>query len=225
MISKLIITVLLGFSLYRKGNEMRQSLKSAKFFFIIVMSTAAMLVPLSTYARDLEVTPFIGQMASSDLISTQDGLDLAVNNATNYGLAIAWQDSPKGQGQILFNTVNHDFISKADLQEHSFDVTYLHFSGVAQFKQRYYVTTVSLGVGGTYFDTENKEEIYPSLTIAFGTRYELSRTFAIVTELRGYASYIEEDNQLFCEGATCHALLEKSMWLEGSISVGFAVKF
>ena len=205
---------------------MRKSLKPANFFFSIVMSAVVLLVTLTTHARDLEITPYIGQMSSSDLISNQDnGIDLAVDGANNYGLAIAWQDSPKGQGQILFNTVRHNFISTSDLQEHSFDVTYLHFSGVAQFKQRYYVTTVSLGVGGTYFDTDNKEEIYPSLTVAFGTRYELSKTFAIVTELRGYASYIEEDNQLFCEGTTCHALLEKSMWLEGSISVGFAVKF
>ena len=205
---------------------MRKSLKTANFFFSIVMSAVVLLVTLTTHARDLEITPFIGQMSSSDLMSNQDnGIDLAVDGANNYGLAIAWQDSPKGQGQILFNTVRHNFISTSDLQDHSFDVTSLHFSGVAQFKQRYYVTTVSLGVGGTYFDTDNKEEIYPSLTVAFGTRYELSKTFAIVTELRGYASYIEEDNQLFCEGTTCHALLEKSMWLEGSISVGFAVKF
>lgn len=205
---------------------MRKSLKLANILFSIVISATALLLTLATHARDLEITPFIGQMSSSDLSNNQDdGTDLIINGANNYGLAIAWQESPKGQGQILFNTVSHDFISTSDLQEHSFDVTYLHFSGVAQFKQRYYVTTVSLGLGGTYFNTDNKEEIYPSLTIAFGTRYELSKTFAIVTELRGYASYIEEDNQLFCEGTTCHALLDNSMWLEGSISVGFAVKF
>jgi hypothetical protein len=204
---------------------MRKRLKPANYIFAILINAAVMLVPFTTYARDLEVTPFIGQMFSSDLVSSQDGIDLVVSDASNYGLAIAWQDSPKGQGQILLNTVSHDFVSTTDLKEHSFNVTYLHFSGVAQFRQQKYVTTVSLGVGGTYFDTENKEDIYPSLTLAFGTRYELSKSFAIVTELRGYASYIEEDNQLFCEGTTCHALLENTLWLEGSISVGFAVKF
>jgi hypothetical protein len=204
---------------------MRKPLKAANFIFSIVIYTVALLLPSITYARDIEITPFIGQMFSSDLVTSQDDIDLAVNDATNYGLALAWQDSSKGQGQILLNAVSHNFISTTDLQEHSFDVTYLHFSGVAQFKQQNYVTTVSLGIGGTYFDTDNKEDIYPSLTIAFGTRYELSKTFALVTELRGYVSYIEEDNQLFCEGTTCHALLENSMWLEGSISVGFAVKF
>lgn len=96
---------------------------------------------------------------------------------------------------------------------------------VAQFRQRNYVTTVSLGLGGAYFQTDNKDEAYPSLTIAFGTRYELSKNFAIVTELRGYASYIEDDNQLFCQETSCHALLEESMWLEGTVSVGFAFSF
>jgi hypothetical protein len=204
---------------------MRKRLKPANYIFAILINATVTLVPFTTYARDLEVTPFIGQMFSSDIVSSQDGIDLVVSDASNYGLAIAWQDSPKGQGQILLNTVSHDFVSTTDLKEHSFNVTYLHFSGVAQFRQQKYVTTVSLGVGGTYFDTENKEDIYPSLTLAFGTRYELSKSFAIVTELRGYASYIEEDNQLFCEGTTCHALLENTLWLEGSIFVGFAVKF
>ncbi|MBA6230632.1 MULTISPECIES: hypothetical protein [unclassified Colwellia] len=204
---------------------MRTLLMSVNFNYIIFINTALLLLPFSSDARDIEITPFIGQMFSSDLVTSQGSIDLAVNDATNYGLAIAWQDSPKGQGQILLNTVSHNFISTTDLQVHSFDVTYLHFSGVAQFKQQSYVSTVSLGIGGTFFETDNKDKIYPSVTVALGTRYELSSNFAIVTELRGYASYIEEDNQLFCQGTTCHALLENSMWLEGSISVGFAVKF
>jgi hypothetical protein len=201
------------------------SLKSANFISILLINAAVLLLPFSTSARDIEITPYIGQMFSSDLVNSENSENLIVDDASNYGLAIAWQDSPNGQGQILFNTVRHDFISSADLLEHSFDVTYLHFSGVTQLKQQNYVTTVSLGFGGTHFKTDDKDEIYPSLTIAFGTRYELSKSFAIVTELRGYASYIADDNQLFCQGTTCHALLEDGIWLEGTVSVGFAFKF
>lgn len=204
---------------------MQTSLKPASFICCIVISALTLLLPFSTYAGGVEITPYVGQMISSDLISSQDGSDLAVDGASNYGLAIAWKDSPNGQGQILFNTVSHDFISSSDLQEHSFDVSYLHFSGITQLKRQNYVTTVSLGIGGTYIETDNKDEIYPSLTFALGTRHELSKSFAIITELRAYASYIEDDNQLFCQGTTCHALIEDSLWLEGSFSVGFAFKF
>jgi len=204
---------------------MLRFIKLANFICAIFISNIALLLSSSAHASDIEITPFIGQIFSSELVSSVDALDIAVDDASHYGLAIAWQDSRNGQGQILINTASHDFISSKDLQKHSFDVTYAHFSGVAQFRQRNYVTTVSLGLGGAYFQTDNKDQAYPSLTIAFGTRYELSKNFAIVTELRGYASYIEDDNQLFCEGASCHALFEESMWLEGTISVGFAFKF
>jgi len=204
---------------------MRTSLKSAIITGTLVVSAATLLLPFSTFARDIEITSYIGQVSTSDLVSSQDSSDLVVDDASSYGFAIAWQDSPSGQGQVLFNTASHNFISSSDLQEHSFDVTHLHFNGVTQLKRQNYVTTVSLGLGGTHFKTDNKDEIYPSITMAFGTRYELSQSFAIVTELRGYASYIDDDNQLFCEGTTCHALLEDSLWIEGSISVGFAFKF
>jgi hypothetical protein len=204
---------------------MPRLIKLVLFICAIVISNVALLLSSSAHADDIEITPYIGQAFSADLVNPLNATDVTVDDSAHYGLAIAWQDSPNGQGQILINTASHDFISSSDLQEHSFDVTYAHFSGVAQFRQRNYVTTVSFGLGGAYFQTDNKDEIYPSLTIAFGTRYELSKNFAIVTELRGYASYIEEDNQLFCQGTTCHALLAESMWLEGNISVGFAFKF
>ncbi|MBA6337002.1 MULTISPECIES: hypothetical protein [unclassified Colwellia] len=204
---------------------MRTSLKSANLICILLINSVLLLLPFTSHARDIEITPFIGQMFSADLINSQNGTDLVVTDDKNYGLAIAWQDSPNGQGQILLNTVSHDFISSSDQQEHSFDITYLHFSGVTQLKQQNYVTTISLGIGATYFETDSKDEIYPSLTMAFGTRYELSKNIALVTELRGYASYIEEDNQLFCQETICHALLEDGLWLDGSISVGLAIKF
>jgi hypothetical protein len=204
---------------------MRTSLTTANLICIILINSVLLLLPFTSHARDIEITPFIGKMFSADLINSQNGTDLVVTDDKNYGLAIAWQDSPNGQGQILLNTVSHDFISSSDLQEHSFDITYLHFSGVTQLKQQNYVTTISLGIGATYFETDSKDEIYPSLTMAFGTRYELSKNIALVTELRGYASYIEEDNQLFCQETICHALLEDGLWLDGSISVGLAIKF
>jgi hypothetical protein len=204
---------------------MRTLLTTANLICIILINSVLLLLPFTSHARDIEITPFIGKMFSADLINSQNGTDLVVTDDKNYGLAIAWQDSPNGQGQILLNTVSHDFVSSSDLQEHSFDITYLHFSGVTQLKQQNYVTTISLGIGATYFETDSKDEIYPSLTMAFGTRYELSKNVALVTELRGYASYIEEDNQLFCQESICHALLEDGLWLDGSISVGLAIKF
>ncbi|MFT4724192.1 MAG: hypothetical protein ACI9YP_000589, partial [Colwellia sp.] len=95
---------------------MRTLLTTANLICIILINSVLLLLPFTSHARDIEITPFIGKMFSADLINSQNGTDLVVTDDKNYGLAIAWQDSPNGQGQILLNTVSHDFISSSDLQ-------------------------------------------------------------------------------------------------------------
>ncbi|GAA6203543.1 MULTISPECIES: hypothetical protein [Thalassotalea] len=193
-------------------------LKQALALYLSVFS-------LSAVATEFEVSAFLGQMYSSDLtgISTEDAL--SVDAGGNVGVAVAWQDSPNGQGQIMLNVVSHDFKSEATEQNYSLDIMYAHFNGVAQFRQQSYVTTVSLGLGGAYFDSNISEELYPSATLAFGTRYEFSETVAMITELRGYATLVDADDNMFCENDICHAQFENSLWMESNISIGLAIKF
>ena len=164
-------------------------------------------------------------MFSSDLTGADSGDDIPVTDDLHIGLAIAWQDTPNGQGQILINTVSHDYRSDLDNETYSLDIYYAHFSGVAQFRQQNYVTTVSLGAGGAYFDTDVGEELYPSLTAAIGTRYELSENVALVTELRAYATLTDDDDNVFCYQDTCGAAFDGAVWMDTAISVGVAYKF
>jgi len=180
---------------------------------------------LTASSADWEITPFVGKIFSSDITNYDGESSLSLNDSANYGIAVAWQDSPNGQGQILINHASHDFDSALDTQNYSLDVVYAHFNGIAQFRQQGYVTTVSLGLGGAYFDTDFGEELYPSLTIAFGTRYEFSDNLAFVTEVRGYASVVEEDNDLFCDNDICVAQIDDALWIETTISVGLAYRF
>ncbi|WP_206483509.1 hypothetical protein [Thalassotalea sp. G2M2-11] len=179
----------------------------------------------SASAVEFEIQPFIGQMYSPDLQGSTSQTDLSVDNAMNYGIALSWQDSPNGLGQVMLNAVNHEFTSELDNKEYSLDILYAHFNGVALFRQQNYTTTVSLGLGGAYFDSDMSQELYPSATIAIGTRYEFSNNLALVTELRGYASIIDNDDNMFCQGETCHATFDDSLWSETNISIGFAYKF
>jgi hypothetical protein len=176
-------------------------------------------------AEEYEVTTFVGKMYSSDVIGV-DGTDINVDEGNNFGVAFAWQDSPNGQGQVMLNYVSHDFFSPLAQSNDSLDILYAHFNGVAMFRQAQYVTTMSLGLGGAYFDADNgSEELYPSASIAFGTRYEFSATMALVTELRAYATLIDEDDQLFCRNDNCTANFDDSLWIDSTISIGLAIKF
>ncbi len=192
-----------------------------------IFSALILILSLPSSAKDIEITVFAGQMYSSDLVEADNETELSVDNGNNFGLAFAWQDTPNGQGQILLNFVSHDFSSASEAGniEQSIDIIYAHFNGIAQFRQQGYVTTISLGLGGAYFDTDGGEELYPSITASLGTRYEFSESLALVTEIRGYGSLIDENDNLFCKDDICTANFDDSLWLETSISVGIAYKF
>jgi len=198
---------------------------SSKKLVGILVSVLLFTSSFTAWSADWEITPFVGKMFSTDITNADGESSLSLNDSANYGIALAWQDSPNGQGQILFNYASHDFDSALDNQNYSLDVLYAHFNGVAQFRQHGYVTTVSLGLGGAYFDTDFGEELYPSLTVAFGTRYEFSDNIAFITEVRGYASVVEKDNDLFCRDDVCAAQIDDALWIETTISVGISYSF
>ena len=204
----------------KKGSDiMSYTKKIAKYLGL------ALFISSSSFATEFEITPFFGQTYGSDIISSDGNTDISVDSATNFGIGIAWQDSPNGQGQILFNSVSHDFESDLDGETYAIDILYAHFNGIAQFRQQNYVTTVSIGLGGAYFDTSGGSELYPSATVAFGTRYEFSDGFSLITEIRSYASLVDEKDNGFCSGETCTAQFDDALWLDTSISVGIAFKF
>lgn len=189
--------------------------------FAIICS---LLSSTTALANPLEINAMFGQMYSSDLSAT-DNSSINVDAGSNISIGIAWQESVNGQGQILLNRVSHDFTSENNTND-SLDIIYAHFNGVALFRQQNYVTTMSLGIGGAYFDaTSGGEKVYPSATVSLGTRYEMTDNIAIVTELRGYATLIDKDDAMFCQQDICSANFENSVWIDTTISVGIAIKF
>lgn len=171
-------------------------------------------------ANDYEVTVLAGQMSGSDFRSADGNQSIDVGNDTNIAIGFAWQDSPNGQGQILLNRVSHEL----DQINTDVDIIYAHFNGIAQFRQQNYVTTVGLGLGGALFDA-NDSEIFPSATVAVGTRYEFTPNFALVTELRAYATLTDDDSDIFCQGENCAAQVDDSIYIDTNISVGIAYSF
>ncbi|TWX72819.1 outer membrane beta-barrel protein [Colwellia sp. C1TZA3] len=175
-------------------------------------------------AQPLELSVMVGQIYGPDLV-TSDNSDIDIDSGSNIAVGIAWQENVNGQGQILFNRVSHDFIGQNQVNN-ELDITYAHFNGVALYRQQSYVTTLSLGLGGAYFDAEQgSEELYPSASVAFGTRYEFSQQIALVTELRAYATLIDEDDAMFCQRNICNANFSDSLWIDSSIALGIAIKF
>ncbi|ASP46494.1 hypothetical protein [Cognaticolwellia beringensis] len=197
--------------------KVKNPLKPLAILCTLLCSNAAL-------AEQYEISVMVGQMYGSDLVANDDS-DINVDSGSNISIGLAWQENVNGLGQILLNRVSHDFTDQNETKN-TLDITYAHFNGVALFRQQKYVTTMSLGFGGAYFDAEQgSDELYPSASIAFGTRYEFSERVALVTELRAYATLIDEDDAIFCLQDICGANFTDSLWIDSSITVGIAVKF
>lgn len=184
----------------------------------------SLIVSKAVHANQLEISVMVGQMFGSDLVAS-DNSDISTDSGSNFAIGIAWEENVNGQGQVLLNRVSHDFVGE-NAEKNSLDITYAHFNGVALFRQQNYVTTLSLGFGGAYFDADQGgNEVYPSASVAFGTRYEFSKQMALVTELRAYATLIDEDDAMFCQQELCSGNFKDSLWIDSSITVGIAYKF
>lgn len=173
----------------------------------------------------VEITPYVGKIYGADFINN-NGDDLSVENDNNLGLGIAWQDGPNGQGQVLITSASHEFETNTDNVTGNMDVIYAYFNGIAQFKQQDYITTVSLGLGGAYYDVENgSSSIFPSLTAALGTKYKIDDSLSFVTEIRSYITLTDEESDIFCQDNECIAEFESALWIETSLSVGVSYSF
>ncbi|MBL4941658.1 MAG: hypothetical protein JKY81_08335 [Colwellia sp.] len=192
---------------------------------VINMFFCALCFSINLQAVEFEVTVLAGQTFSPDLANGDNNSSFTTTDEPNIALALAWQESLTGQGQILINYISRDFTDDINQPTSSFDTLYTHFSGVAFFKDRNYITTVGLGIGATYFNSDFDEVIYPSLTVAVGTRYEFSDSLAFITELRAYATLTDDNDTLFCQNDSCLAQFDRAVWFDGQISIGLAYRF
>lgn len=193
--------------------------------------TGSFLLMANSYAAEkkpalqgFEVTPYLGYMAASD-IKDHNGDDLSLKNSPHIGLAFSWQDTPTGHGQILVNYVGHEFNESVNDKTVELNILYTHFSGVALYGEKDFTTVVSVGLGATYFDSDYESGIYPSLTAAIGTKHHMTERFALVSELRLYATLTDEDDDFFCKNDVCVAEFGDAVFLDTSISVGFSYAF
>jgi len=192
---------------------------------VLISLCCSLLIPITVQAGDLEITPMISYTFSPKLISGDNTEELSTTNEPNLALAFSWQDSTDGQGQVLLNYISRDFTDNIDQSNHSFDTLYAHFNGVAFFKERNYITTVGMGVGMTYFNSDFDSAIYPSITFAVGTRYELSDDLTFITELRAYATLTKDDESVFCQDGTCVAHIDGAVWFDSQVAIGLAYSF
>jgi hypothetical protein len=208
-------------------------MQSIRVFFVLALTSLA----FNSYAGEVEVSSYLGYTFSPDLVTQNKSSDVSVDNNLNFSLGFAWQENShklskkKGQGQLLINYISRDFTA-GDIDNNlqtdkkfSLDTLYVHFNGVSFMQESSYNTTVSLGFGATYFNTDFDNAIYPSVSTAIGTRHEITPELTFITEVRIYATLVDDDDPLFCQQNSCVSAFEDALWFDTNISIGLAYSF
>jgi hypothetical protein len=197
----------------------------SRYSKVIITLSCLQTFSISAFAGDIEITSMLGYTNSPELTDKDRTTEIETTNEPNIAFAFSWKDYPNGQGQILVNYISRDFIDNIDQSTHSFDTVYAHFSGIAFYKERNYTTTIGMGVGATYFNSDFDNAVYPSVTFALGTRYTLSENLTFITEIRAYATLTKDDDTVFCKNESCIAHFDDTIWLDKQFSIGLAYSF
>lgn len=187
----------------------------------------------STQAKDnySEITAYLGYQSGQELTDANNqSMDLTASPA--FGLSYAWpagEDEGPGQGQIMFASSIREFDTDANVKN-GLMVNYIHFAGVAHLNDSdsNFTTTFGLGFGAAYFVPEESafaNEVYGSLVVSAGTRYELSDNMAFVVEGRMYATLTDKEDGLFCNKDDCVAEQAEEVWVDTQLWAGLAFRF
>lgn len=205
---------------------------SAKFVIVRVAITSLVLaMPLQA---EVFVAPFGGYSLGGgqfDVNQTTMGTKANVNieESSHYGIMLAITTNDPGNMYLLYSHQASELRSgglfSPDLIT-ALNVDYLHLGGTLYFPRgavRPYVTA-SAGVTRMMPDGWSSESRF-SMGIGGGVDYQISNTVGLFADMRGYATFIDSDSSLFCNGSECLWRMTSDVMWQVQANMGLRVSF
>jgi hypothetical protein len=169
---------------------------------------AGLVLAASASAAQGAVTLYGGARAGGDFLDVNSNDDkITLASGATVGLSYDWILGDGRQAQIFYSYQRSALPgSLADRPgDIGLGVSYLHAGGRVYFDGSYATSGGYLagGLGITYFTPDLDEltsEIRPSMNLALGYQWMLSRQVALRAEMRGYLTLIDSSGGFFCSG-------------------------
>lgn len=202
---------------------------------VLVLSTfslptlAERLLNQPTYKNDyITVTGYLGSRINKEIENDDTNKKVDVSSELTQAIALGWSYAKNSEGELLFSSSKQNFSSQDDFDLDVY-VQYLHVGGRIFFKNTTpFSSSIGLGMGGTYFNPSGSEydaKLAFSASISGGIRYQLSKQFALRSDLRVYGTLLDTDNELFCANGGCLLNVSGSLYLEAELLTGLEYKF
>jgi hypothetical protein len=200
------------------------------FYFRLIILVCLTLNVYSSKSTELAIAA--GKIAGNKFATHDLEQQISVQGEDIFQLSYSWPYSEQGtvgQGRIMYNQSTRRFVGAWN---NSFDdrliTRYLHFGGVAFYRDGNQITTFDLGIGGLQFVSEQSgyDTINaPSIASGVAARYYLSDYFGVQVEGRVYASLVDAEDALFCQAESCQARFKNDFWLDSQVTLGIFWSF
>jgi hypothetical protein len=215
---------------FRGGNRMR--LHGALVRSAVGIGLALASSISAAQATQAAVTVYGGGRAGGDLVDETSGETITLGSGAAAALSLDWLLADGRQAQIFYSR-QHSSLPGSPLNLASaipLDVSYLQAGGRVFFDGTYATNGGYLagGLGITYFEPNLNglsSEVRPSMNLALGYQWMLSRSVALRSELRGYLTLINSSGGFFCSGGACTVSIRGDTLTQFEGLLGLSVGF
>jgi len=203
---------------------------------ILKVAVVALCMLVNTKAvAEVFVAPFGGySFGSSELsASDNDGVEkssLKFAESNNWGVMAGVTTADPGSIYLLYSHQPSQLKVTSNLNQGvitDLDVDYLHIGGALYFPKgnfRPYITT-SAGLTQMRPDDSFSNETNFSLAIGGGAEYQIAPRFSVFADIRGYATFINSSQSLFCNNGNCKWFVDAELMWQGQVNMGAKLIF
>ncbi|MDX2321444.1 MAG: outer membrane beta-barrel protein [Moritella sp.] len=193
------------------------------------------LIHSGIVAAEVFVAPFGGYSFGTTDFSTIDSeteeeSTVKIAESEHWGVMAGVTTADPGNIYLLYSHQSTAFSIGDNLNQSEisrFAIDYWHLGGSLYFpkgKFRPYITT---SAGLTHMRPENgfSNETSFSMGIGGGAEYQFTPNFALFADMRGYATFVNSSQALFCNSGNCKWLVDSELMWQGQVNMGAKLTF
>ena len=182
-----------------------------------------------------EITPFASYRVGGRFDEEDGDIEFELGESNAWGLVVDGAVSGNTEWELMYAHQATEVETTSIVPGPSLfdmDVDYLQFGGTYLFDGERARPFIALTLGATRFDPKEpgyRAKTRVSTSLGGGWKMALGDRFGMRLEVRGFATFLDKSNRLFCEsneqGGTCLIIIEGNVLAQWEARAGFTVRF
>lgn len=209
-----------------------------RLFVIASLLPATLALPLEANT-DMFIAPYggysfgggqfeINQLDDNNQ-ETDNTQEIGVEESSHYGFMLGIGTNDPGNIYLLYSRQSSELRSGGLFTPDfltSLDLDYIHLGGTLYFPSGDLLPYVTASAGVTRMMPDDwSTETRFSMGIGGGVEYSLTSNFALFADIRGYATFIDSDNTLFCNENECLWHVTSDLMWQAQANLGLKISF